>query len=114
MLFGACGSKEAPQAKSTHDAPSNMTDWQHEIVAIDQEIEMKTNQMNLFEAKAARAQNLADRLQFNSRDVTEARRYWQLADYYTANAKLLEKEIHDLKVKRQGILDDKNKGNPWP
>ena len=87
--------------------------WQEQIGRIDQDIEKKNNLRNLYEAKAARAKNQGDRLQFNSENVTEARRYWQIADYYNAQADLLGKEIEALHEHRSDVLNKYNNGKPF-
>ncbi|MEX0961376.1 MAG: hypothetical protein WDZ28_00780 [Simkaniaceae bacterium] len=109
--FSACSSKVAPKSSSNERiAPK----WQQEVLSLNAAIENKTNQANLYRAKAARAKNQGDRLQFNSRDVTEAKRYWDLADYYNAQAALLEKEVQILEANRKEILKKENKGQSWP
>lgn len=112
--FSSCGASEAVTAQSPKKETHELSDWQKQVLDLDREIDEKENRANLYRAKAASAQNRADRLQFNSPDVTEARRFWQLADYYNANAALLEKEVVALKELRTKILHENNSGNPWP
>lgn len=82
--------------------------WERQVDEIDNEIDKKKNQRNLFLAKAARAQDQGDRLQFNRDNLGEARRFWQVADSYKEKAKLLELEIDLLERKRVQILKENN------
>lgn len=113
-VFSSCGASEAIANQPSKPTEKGLSDWQKQVLDLDREIDEKENRANLYRAKAANAQNRADRLQFNSPDVTEARRFWQLADYYNANAALLEKEVVALKELRAKILQENNGGNGWP
>lgn len=78
--------------------------WRDEVTQIDEAIAKLTNLRNLELAKAARAQDQGDRLQFNANNVTDARRYWQEADTSREIAARYQEEIDKLELRRQEIL----------
>lgn len=77
---------------------------QDQISQIDKEIQRLRWEKEKFLGKAARFQDLGDRLQFHQHYVQEAKRYWDLADCaldvvdeINENIKILEKEKNRLK-----------------
>ncbi len=78
--------------------------WQDEVSQLDAAIAKLTNLRNLELAKAARAQDQGDRLQFNANNVSDARRYWNEADTSREIAARYQEEIDKLEVRRQTIL----------
>lgn len=86
----------------------NLPEWQRQVNQIDADIKRKNNQKNLYLAKAARAQDQGDRLQFRPDNLGDARRYWQVADTYREKAKLMDLEILLLQKKRAQILQENN------
>lgn len=84
--------------------------WQEKVGVLDQAITRKQNLSDLYRAKATRAKNQGDRLQFNPNNLGDARRYWNVADYYNEQADQLDQEIAVLEQERQAILDKYNGG----
>ncbi|MCK4934139.1 MAG: hypothetical protein KAR79_00985 [Simkaniaceae bacterium] len=78
--------------------------WRQDVAGIDAAIDKLTNLKNLELAKAARAQNQGDRLQFNSQNLMDARRYWNDADTSQEIAARYQEEINKLELLKQEIL----------
>ncbi len=96
-----------------------MTGWHGELCTIDAAIDKLTNLRDLELAKAARAQDQGDRLQFRSNELAYARRYWQQAQNSREIASRYQEEIDKLESQRadllheHGISDPKyGRGNP--
>ncbi|GAB4184808.1 MAG: hypothetical protein Tsb0015_01300 [Simkaniaceae bacterium] len=96
--------QEDPKKDTAVQGTSEGETWQEQIQKYDSQIRKKTNQKNLHLAKAARAQDQGDRLQFQQGNLLDARRYWQIADYHREQAQLLEKEIQLLQLEKQQLL----------
>lgn len=77
--------------------------YQEKIAQIDTNIKKLTNLKNLELAKAARAQDQGDRLQFNSNNTLDARRYWQEAETSREIADRYQLEIDKLKAQKAAI-----------
>lgn len=78
--------------------------WQQDVTGLDAAIDKLTNLKNLELAKAARAQNQGDRLQFNSHNLMDARRYWNDAETSNEIAARYQEEINKLELRKQEIL----------
>lgn len=78
--------------------------WQEELQTIDQAIDKLTDLRNKEIAKAARAQDQGDRLQFQSQNLMDARRAWQEADNSREIAARYQQEIDKLELRKQEIL----------
>ncbi len=115
LLLCSCGSAH-PKNKSSSDSQAKLVhqhlststeseDWQEQLQKYQQEIRQKTNQMNLHLAKAARAKDQGDRLQFQQDNLIDARRYWKIAEYHEQQAFLLQKEIQFLQQEKQVLLN---------
>lgn len=79
ILFGALGSvcygyEESTRQEMLPQEPQ-LPEWRSQVDQIDSEMRRKSNQRNLFLAKAARAQDQGDRLQFRPDNLGDARRY---------------------------------------
>ncbi len=77
--------------------------YQEKITQIDTNIKKLTNLKNLELAKAARAQDQGDRLQFNSNNISDARRYWQEAETSREIADRYQLEINKLNAQKAAI-----------
>ncbi|MDX8430437.1 MAG: hypothetical protein SNF33_01320 [Candidatus Algichlamydia australiensis] len=101
LIMPGCaqGSSSSPSSEVTRE------NWQEKISILDQSITRKKNLSDLYRAKATRAKNQGDRLQFNPNNVGDARRYWNVADYYNEQADLLDQQVVVLQQERQRILE---------
>ncbi|MCH9613391.1 MAG: hypothetical protein SP1CHLAM54_03910 [Chlamydiia bacterium] len=78
--------------------------WQTEVKGINTSIKKLTDLRNLELAKAARYQDQGDRLQFNSNNLVDARRYWDQAEVSREIAARYQEEIDKLELKKNEIL----------
>ncbi|MBI3211281.1 MAG: hypothetical protein HYZ47_01160 [Simkania negevensis] len=78
--------------------------WKIEVDSIDQTVDRLTDLRNKELARAARAQNQGDRLQFNNQNLVDARRYWNEADSSREIAARYQQEIDQLELRKQEIL----------
>ena len=76
---------------------------QEMLAYLNEEINSLQDLRNKYLAKAARFQNQADRLQFKSESLYEARIYWNMADTARATAEQIEEELIVLKAQRDRI-----------
>ncbi len=80
--------------------------WQQEVATIDQAVAKLTDLRNKELANAAWAQNQGDRLQFQSHNLSDARRYWNEADTSREIAARYQEEIDKLKARKAVILEE--------
>ena len=80
--------------------------WRQEVEVIDRTIEKLTDLRNKELARATSAQNQGDRLQFNSSNLMDARRYWDQADTSREIAKRYQEEIDKLEKRKSEILSE--------
>ena len=71
-----------------------------EIQQIDAQIEQLQEIKRGFEGKAIRAENQADRLQFEDQYVVETRRYYRIADENREKARKVQEEIDRLEARK--------------
>ncbi|WP_316356853.1 hypothetical protein [Candidatus Neptunichlamydia sp. REUL1] len=79
--------------------------WKQEVETIDQAVIKLTDLRNKELSNAAWAQNQGDRLQFQSHNLLDARRYWNEADTSREIAARYQEEIDKLEVRKKEILD---------
>ena len=79
--------------------------WKQEVETIDQAVVKLTDLRNKELSNAAWAQNQGDRLQFQSHNLLDARRYWNEADTSREIAARYQEEIDKLEVRKKEILD---------
>lgn len=79
--------------------------WKQEVESIDQAVIKLTDLRNKELSNAAWAQNQGDRLQFQSHNLLDARRYWNEADTSREIAARYQQEIDKLEVRKKEILD---------
>jgi len=79
--------------------------WKQEVNTIDQAVIKLTDLRNKELSNAAWAQNQGDRLQFQSHNLLDARRYWNEADTSREIAARYQEEIDKLEVRKKEILD---------
>lgn len=79
--------------------------WKQEVETIDQAVIKLTDLRNKELSNAAWAQNQGDRLQFQSHNLLDARRYWNEADTSREIAARYQQEIDKLEVRKKEILD---------
>ncbi|MCB1080317.1 MAG: hypothetical protein KDK69_00715 [Chlamydiia bacterium] len=79
--------------------------WQQEIANIDEAVIKLTDLRNKELANAAWAQNQGDRLQFQSQNLIDARRYWNEADTSREIAARYQEEIDKLEARRKVLLE---------
>ena len=80
--------------------------WQQEVETIDQAVIKLTDLRNKELSKAAWAQNQGDRLQFQSQNLLDARRYWNEADTSREIAARYQEEIDKLELRKQEIYQE--------
>ena len=91
----------------TYKTPDQFSDKelsdQEMLAYLNEEINSLQDLRNKYLAKADRFQNQADRLQFRSESLYEARIYWNMADTARATAEQIEEELIVLKEQRDRI-----------
>lgn len=80
--------------------------WKQEVETIDQAVIKLTDLRNKELSKAAWAQNQGDRLQFQSHNLLDARRYWNEADTSREIAARYQEEIDKLELRKQEIYEE--------
>ena len=78
--------------------------WEQEAATIDQTVENLIDLRNKELANAVWAQNQGDRLQFQSNNLMDARRYWNEADTSREIAARYQEEIDKLELRKQELL----------
>ena len=78
--------------------------WKQEVETIDQAVVKLTDLRNKELSNASWAQNQGDRLQFQSHNLLDARRYWNEADTSREIAARYQEEIDKLEVRKKEIL----------
>ncbi len=79
--------------------------WKQEVETIDQAVIKLTDLRNKELSNAAWSQNQGDRLQFQSHNLLDARRYWNEADTSREIAARYQEEIDKLEVRKKEILN---------
>ncbi len=79
--------------------------WEQELQTLDNAINKLTDLRNREIAKAERAQNRADALQFQSNNLMDARRKWQEAENSREIAARYQQEIDQLQVRKDALLE---------
>ena len=79
--------------------------WQQEVATIDEAVIKLTDLRNKELSNAAWAQNQGDRLQFQSHNLIDARRYWNEADTSREIAARYQEEIDKLEARKKVILE---------
>lgn len=97
LLTNACFS-----IQKTAQAPTK----QEQLAYLNQQIKQLEDERDKYIAKAARAQNQGDRLQFENNMLYEARRYWQVAQSCQEIADKIDQQISILKKQRQQLLEE--------
>lgn len=80
--------------------------WEQEVKTIDQVVDKLSDLRNKELARASWAQNQGDRLQFQSNNLTDARRYWNEADKSREIAARYQEEIDKLEARKKEILEN--------
>jgi len=78
--------------------------YQDQIDQIDAQIKELKEMKRGYEARAIRAENQADRLQFEDHFVLETRRYYRIADENRAKADKIQEEIDRLEAAKSELL----------
>ncbi len=78
--------------------------WKQEVETIDQAVVKLTDLRNKELSNASWAQNQGDRLQFQSHNLLDARRYWNEADTSREIAARYQEEIDKLEIRKKEIL----------
>ena len=100
LCFGTlCGAEEFALVK---ELPASQ--WKEEVATIDEAVIKLTDLRNKELANAAWAQNQGDRLQFQSHNLIDARRYWNEADTSREIATRYQEEIDKLELRKQEVL----------
>lgn len=79
--------------------------WQQEVSTIDETVIKLTDLRNKELANAAWAQNQGDRLQFQSHNLIDARRYWNEAETSREIAARYQQEIDKLELRKKELLE---------
>jgi len=75
-----------------------------QIEQIEAQIKELKEMKRGYEARAIRAENQADRLQFEDHFVLETRRYYRIADENREKAEKIQEEIDRLEAQKAGLL----------
>lgn len=81
----------------------------NQIERIDQQIEQLREMKRGYESHAIRAQDQADRLQFEDHFVLETRRYYRIADQNREKAEKVQEMIDRLEAEKEELLNQKIK-----
>ncbi|QVL58339.1 MAG: hypothetical protein KFB93_04450 [Simkaniaceae bacterium] len=101
LCFGALyGGEELALVK---ELPASQ--WKQEVATIDEAVIKLTDLRNKELANAAWAQNQGDRLQFQSHNLIDARRYWNEAETSREIAARYQEEIDKLEVRKREVLE---------
>lgn len=73
---------------------------------INEEIDLLEDERDKLTARAARLQDKGDRLQFQSGNLSDARRYWKMADAANQIANQIDEKIQQLKEERQTVIGE--------
>ena len=103
-LWGALTEAGQEALALVKEQPSGQ--WQQEVETIDQAVIKLTDLRNKELSKAAWAQNQGDRLQFQSHNLLDARRYWNEADTSREIAARYQEEIDKLELRKQEIYEE--------
>jgi len=79
--------------------------WKLEVETIDRATLKLTDLRNKELANAAWAQNQGDRLQFQTHNLMDARRYWNEADTSREIAERYQEEIDKLETRKEVLLE---------
>jgi chromosome segregation ATPase len=82
------------------------------IEKIDVQIEQLKEQKRGFEGRAIRAENQADRLQFNDEFGLEARRLYRIADENREKAAKVQQEIDRLEAEKAQLIRENKSRKP--
>ena len=106
LYFSSLGGTPTPQFEEILELVKQQPreNWREEIQIIDDAINQLSELRNRELAKATRAQNQGDRLQFNTQNLLDARRYWAEADSSREIADRAQKEIDRLEVRKSQIF----------
>lgn len=83
---------------------SPLSDKEKQIQIIDKKIKKLASLQNLELAKAARFESKAERLQFRSQYVSDAKKLWKKAAKSREKARQYELEIERLEEEKQALL----------
>lgn len=81
------------------------SEWKEEVENIDNAVIKLTDLRNKELSRAAWAQNQGDRLQFQSHNLIDARRYWNEADTSREIAARYQDEIDKLELRKKEVLE---------
>lgn len=81
------------------------SEWKQEVANIDGAVVKLTDLRNKELARAAWAQNQGDRLQFQSHNLLDARRYWNEAETSREIAARYQEEIDKLELRKKEVLE---------
>ncbi|MDN3504576.1 MAG: hypothetical protein P0S95_03250 [Rhabdochlamydiaceae bacterium] len=76
---------------------------------LNEEIIELEDQRDKLSARAARLNDMGDRLQFESGSLGDARRYWNMAQKSNEIADKIDVEIDKLKIEKQQLLHEMGK-----
>lgn len=79
--------------------------WKQEVATIDEAVVKLSDLRNKELANAAWAQNQGDRLQFQSHNLIDARRYWNEAETSREIAARYQEEIDKLELRKRKVLE---------
>ena len=103
LLVGCVFSSTMGMALVNEQPPQN---WKEEVESIDHAIEKLTDLRDKELANEAWAKNQGDRLQFQSPNLLDARRYWNEADTSKEIAARYQSEIDQLQQRKQTLIED--------
>ena len=88
---------------SLKDEPRLPTKAAHTVEGINKQIERLEDARDRYLAKAARARDRGDRLQFQDGYLLEARRAWKRAENNRQIAEKIDQKIQELQKRRQHL-----------
>ena len=77
-----------------------------EVHDLDEQIDLLNEKKNLYLSKASQAQNQGDRLQFQNNNLLDAKRFWQMSDFYNKKAQWIDEKISILEKRKSELLSE--------
>lgn len=85
-------------------APSSS--WQTEVESIDRQIQELKELKRGYEGRALSNENQAEQLQFIQGELSNAKRYWKIAEDNRAIARKIQEDIEELEKRKAELLKE--------
>ncbi|MBI5274577.1 MAG: hypothetical protein HY860_05945 [Chlamydiales bacterium] len=113
IVFNVAVARAVEQSTEINAAKESQLQQQQQLDYLDDQIKRLENERDTYKAKAVRAQDQGDRLQFENGMLTDARRYWQFADACNEIAAKIDQQITLLKKQRSELIKQMQQTNAY-